>query len=539
MSRVKDRREEEKDDEHSHYRNECSAFFFPVGLSCLEYRQNDELNTVAPSGKCYRCISTDQTHSIFPTPSPSPPMSPHIPPELIDQIIDHLHNDPKSLNACALIARDLFPSARYHRFRSIRFQSAKKLDSFHQFSQIAPGPLPDYQEATICDNSGYVPASILEAAANACLTLPNLERIKFNNRTYASTPRVVTILSPIANKIMTLNLSGTLFASSNDFWPLICSFPNLSAVQACGVTFGSTEETTFFPVNTYEPPITTFCVSTSRQGFVIEHLINPPFPLRFLENFEILYVDPDQTTLVPLAESIHETAKQLRFSAVSIHRADDQSGSYTSPDHLFGSAPTFLTSTGMPDFVGKLTKLETLIMDKIYVLRPGDGPMESLLWIPPALRSITAPIQKLCIELMIKNIDYLDSVDWPQVDHILANQEPLRWLTEVTVTVMSTSAIRRIIDTEALKVFVVQRLPMMHDLPAWHPSLHCWKILGEHHRWVLTTLDIGCTMCVHQQICADKICPAIPTDGQICGRLANRSWSGHISPDRGRFATWG
>lgn len=387
-------------------------------------------------------------------------MSFYIPPELVDQIIDHLHNDLKSLNACALTARDWLPSARYHRFHSIRFHSAKKIDSFHQFSQVAPGILPCYQEAVICDNSGYVPASILEAAANACLTLPNLQRIKFNNRIYASTPRVIAILSPIASKITTLNLSATLFASSNDFWPLICSFPNLNTVQAGGVTFSSMEETAFFPVNTYEPPITTFSVSTSRQGFVIEHLISPPFPLRFLENFEILFVDPDQTTLVPLAESIQKTVTQLRFSAISIHRADDQSGSFISPNHLLGPALTVLVSIGIPDFVSKLTSLETLIVDKIYVLRPGDGPMESLLWVPPVLRSVTAPIRKLFIELMIKNIDHLDSVDWSQVDHILTTQESLRWLTEVRVTVMSTSAVRGIIDTEALKAFVARKLPM-------------------------------------------------------------------------------
>ena len=254
-------------------------------------------------------------------------MSTYVPHELIDQIIDHLRNDPKSLNACALTARNWVPSARYHRFHSIRFHSAKKIDSFHQLSQDAPGLLPYYQEAVICDDSGYIPASILEAAANACLTLPNLERIKFNNRIYASTPRVVSILSPIAAKITTLNLSGTLFASPNDFWPLICSFPNLNTVQACGVTFSSTDEAAPPQVNTYEPPITTFAISTSRQGFVIERLINPPFPLRFLRNFEILYMDPNQTTLVPLAESIQETVTHLRFGAVSIHRADDRSGS--------------------------------------------------------------------------------------------------------------------------------------------------------------------------------------------------------------------
>ena len=99
-------------------------------------------------------------------------------------------------------------------------------------------------------------------------------------------------------------------------------------------------------------------------------------------------------------------------------------------------------------------------MDKIYVLRPGDGPMESLSWIPPVLRSITAPVRRLCIELMIKNLNHIDSMDWPQVDHILANQESLRWLTEVDITVMSTSAIRATVDTEALKAFIAQRLPV-------------------------------------------------------------------------------
>lgn len=86
--------------------------------------------------------------------------------------------------------------------------------------------------------------------------------------------------------------------------------------------------------------------------------------------------------------------------------------------------------------------------------------MESLSWIPPVLRSVTAHIQKLFIELMIKSINHLDAVDWPQVDQVLTNQEPLRWLTEVNVTVMSTSAIRRTIDIDAFKAFVAQRLPM-------------------------------------------------------------------------------
>lgn len=262
-------------------------------------------------------------------PSLPPPMSSYIPPELVHQIISYLHNDTKSLSACALTARDWLPSTRHHRFRSIRLHSAKQIDSFHQFSRDAPDILPYYQEAII--SSGYVDESVLEAAATVCLTLPNLERIKFSNRSCASPPRVLTILSPVANKITALSLSGTFLTSSKDFWPLICSFPNLNTVQASGVTFLSTSETAFELTNAYEPPITTFSISASRQDFVIDHLVNPPFPLRFLKNFEIRTTDTHQTSLVPLAESIQETVERLTFFAISIHGPDDQSGSFISP----------------------------------------------------------------------------------------------------------------------------------------------------------------------------------------------------------------
>ena len=94
----------------------------------------------------------------------------------------------------------------------------------------------------------YRPTSHQSSSARLSTTftmIPNLERIEFN-RTYALTPRVVTILSPIANKITTLNLSSTKFASPHDFWPLICSFPNLSTVQTCDVTYESMEGAAFF-----------------------------------------------------------------------------------------------------------------------------------------------------------------------------------------------------------------------------------------------------------------------------------------------------
>jgi hypothetical protein len=256
-------------------------------------------------------------------------MSPSIPQELVDQIIDHLHDDTEALNVCALTARDWLPSTRYHLFRSIRFNSPKKIKSFQQLSWEAPDVLPYCQEAILCNYPGYTKASLLEAVATACLTLPNLERIEIR-RTLAFTPRVLSIRSPVFNGITTLTLSGAFFLSPNNFWPLICSFPNLNTVQAFGVNFNSTEETSPVPINTYEPPITTFSISASRRDFVIDHLTNSPFPLHFLRNLEIQSLESDQTTLVPLAKSIQGTVTQLRFFATSILRADDQSGSLIS-----------------------------------------------------------------------------------------------------------------------------------------------------------------------------------------------------------------
>jgi len=184
------------------------------------------------------------------------------------------------------------------------------------------------------------------------------------------------------------------------------------------------EETAFLPVNTYEHPIRTLPVSTSQRGFVIDHLTNPPFPLRFLKNLEILCTNPNRATSVPLVESIHGTVKQLRFSTISIHRADYGCGSFIATNHFFllcctGFEPfSFPISIGMPDFVNRLTNLETLIMDKIYVLCSGGGPMESLLWIPPVLRCVTAPIRRIGIEVVIKKHRPSRFHGLAQVDHI-------------------------------------------------------------------------------------------------------------------------
>ncbi|KAH9922702.1 uncharacterized protein B0H18DRAFT_879070, partial [Fomitopsis serialis] len=44
---------------------------------------------------------------------------PVVPAELCDTVIDHLHDDPRTLAACALVCRAWVPSSRMHQFHTV------------------------------------------------------------------------------------------------------------------------------------------------------------------------------------------------------------------------------------------------------------------------------------------------------------------------------------------------------------------------------------------------------------------------------------
>ncbi|KAF7800032.1 hypothetical protein EIP86_011275 [Pleurotus ostreatoroseus] len=61
-----------------------------------------------------------------------------IPPELTDYVLDFLHDDPKSLKACALAARALRPAARFHLFRTVHVFSLRSGQKFWHLLQRDP-----------------------------------------------------------------------------------------------------------------------------------------------------------------------------------------------------------------------------------------------------------------------------------------------------------------------------------------------------------------------------------------------------------------
>ena len=53
--------------------------------------------------------------------------NPHLPPEMLDHIVDLLHNKPKALELCCLVANSWVPRTRKHLFADIKFDSAVDL----------------------------------------------------------------------------------------------------------------------------------------------------------------------------------------------------------------------------------------------------------------------------------------------------------------------------------------------------------------------------------------------------------------------------
>ena len=54
----------------------------------------------------------------------------HLPPELLNHVVDFLHRRDTALRHCCLVSKSWIPRARKHLFAEIRFNGAKKLQSW-------------------------------------------------------------------------------------------------------------------------------------------------------------------------------------------------------------------------------------------------------------------------------------------------------------------------------------------------------------------------------------------------------------------------
>ncbi|OBZ73453.1 hypothetical protein A0H81_06663 [Grifola frondosa] len=155
-----------------------------------------------------------------------------LPPELTDRVIDHLHDDARSLRACALVCRAWLPRARYHLFHdiSLSLSHGRHKLRFERFDRL----LECYPHL------GYFVRKLSMRGSSS--SLPQ----KSYSRTLARMPNVTNIIwteaffHPSAAfdrfKYLTgLHLENYGFPSLNDFASLICSLSHLEELSCTSV----------------------------------------------------------------------------------------------------------------------------------------------------------------------------------------------------------------------------------------------------------------------------------------------------------------
>ena len=233
-----------------------------------------------------------------------------LPPEVIDRIIDFLHDEPKALAACSLVARSWTATSRYHRFCMVLLLTSKNWAKFDRLIKISP-TMVHYIRGITMDISDASSARWV----SACTSFTSLEHITMFGAIIPPWQSKAAAISSVAHKVTSLTLNVT-FVSSADFWPIIRIFPSL--VSFCCI--GSRSVATLPPPQSlpcYSPPISSISIATTAttgQGLAMRHLCDPPYPLTSLTALNISDVDRELTHgLQTLAETYASHISRLRL----------------------------------------------------------------------------------------------------------------------------------------------------------------------------------------------------------------------------------
>lgn len=104
-----------------------------------------------------------------------------VPPELTDRVVDHLYDDSASLSACALAARALLPTVRFHRF-STTIVPVPKLSNFEELLDISPAICTFVYDLTIGVTSrGYHRSLHSSQLLSIICRVPHVKRLTFSS----------------------------------------------------------------------------------------------------------------------------------------------------------------------------------------------------------------------------------------------------------------------------------------------------------------------------------------------------------------------
>ena len=247
-----------------------------------------------------------------------------IPPELVDRIIDHLHGDTKALITCSLTARDWVPSTRLHLFRKLSLLSADEVTKFAKLDRSVPVVLYYCQELSIGTKDRLDRPSIWDTGTPPAVVGERIEsftslRMLHFRELPSGMKGILTPFLNISEKITTTTITNSSLESCHDLWKILRLFPNLANVHVSNLGYSSSEQgrLVFAPGHCHSPPITSFSLHTYCQGFVLEQLAEPPYPLTYLTSLEIHHTDQQQHHLSSIAIKYQDAITTLKFSASS------------------------------------------------------------------------------------------------------------------------------------------------------------------------------------------------------------------------------
>lgn len=253
-----------------------------------------------------------------------------IPPEIVDRIIDYLHDDGNTLIACSLVARDWVPSTRLHLFAKLSLLSSNEVEKLTELDSFAPNNLHYCQELSIGTNNhfgnpstrpGFMPfvGTPPSAISKRIDRFTSLHTLHFRGFPSGAMGGLISSLVEISEKVTTITFTDSSLESCYDLWKILRLFQNLENVHASDLGYSSSREggLVVAPKYCHSPPITYFSFHTYCQGFVLEQLATPPYPLTHLKSLEIHHTDQQQHHLNSIATKYRDTIATLKFSAWS------------------------------------------------------------------------------------------------------------------------------------------------------------------------------------------------------------------------------
>jgi len=232
---------------------------------------------------------------------------PEIPPELVDRIIDFLHDQPKALAACSLVARSWTVTSQYHQFSTVWLTTPEYWTKFNRLIKISP--------TMIC----FIKSTIVDVAdtrspwMSVCATLTSLQHITMCGMIRLPWGSGAAAISSVAHDITSLYLNFTAVRRV-DIWPIIRMFPKLVTLGYIGMMCLPGVAPLQLPVPSHSPPISSMSVTTATLGGILGILSDPPYPLTSLSALDISDVNSHGGGgLQPLARTYGGQISRLRL----------------------------------------------------------------------------------------------------------------------------------------------------------------------------------------------------------------------------------